>query len=302
MSSGTLPMAGRVAVVTGGTSGIGLEIVRGLAVRGARTVLVGRGGEPRVRAVAEAVRRTSGNPQVEGVAVADLATRAGWTSVAEELLTRLPAIHVLVNNAGAIFSRREVTADGIERTLALNVLAPLALTSLLQDRLRASAPARVVNVASAAHLGYNVELNDLQSAVHYRGYGAYGHSKLDLILLSRELALRFGGTGVTVNAVHPGFVRSGFGRNNRGGTGAAIRIAALLFGKSPRSGAKTPLRVACDPDVVHHSGEYFSGGHIAMGSAASRDLSSARRLYETCRALAGIPEIPLPPPWNPSTG
>jgi len=287
------PMKGRVAVVTGGTSGIGLEIVRGLAIRGAHTVVVGRGAE-RVARIAEEVRARTGNPDIEGVSVADLSVRSSWPALARELDRHLPAIHVLIHNAGAMYVRRETTVDGFERTFALNVLAPLALTAFLQDRLRSSAPARVVNVASAAHQGNSLDLDDLQSAGGYSGFRVYGRSKLELILLSRELARRFAGTGVTVNALHPGFVRSGFARNNRGGTAAVIRAMALLFGTSPRSGAKTPLRVASDADLEHVSGEYFSGGHVATGSSASRDLSAARKLYERCLPLSGAPEIPLP--------
>jgi NAD(P)-dependent dehydrogenase (short-subunit alcohol dehydrogenase family) len=268
-------MQGRVAVVTGGTS-----------------------GAQRSLQVADALRRSSGNSQVEAIGVDDLSTRAGWTAVSEELLRRLPKIHVLVNNAGAVYFRREVTVDGFERTFALNVLAPLALTVLLQERLRNSAPARVVNVSSAAHEGHSLDLRDLQSHHRYSGFQAYGRSKLELILLSRELALRFAGTGVTVNSLHPGFIRSGWARNNRGGAAATIRFFALLFGKSPRNGAKTPLRVAGDPDLDYVSGEYFSHGHVVTGSRASRDLSSARRLYEACLPLTGGPDIPLPTAFN----
>ncbi len=294
MEAPTPTMRGRVAVVTGGTSGVGLEIVRGLALRGAHAVIVGRGAG-RVSQVVEELRRTTGNPEVEGVPVDDLALRSRWPVVAAQLLRRLPAIHVLVNNAGAVYFHREMTSEGDERTFALNVLAPLALISLLQDRLRASAPARIVNIASAAHFGHSLDLSDLQSANHYRGFDAYGRSKLELMLLTRELALRFAGSGVVVNCVHPGFIRSGFGRNNRGAGAAAVRIASIMFGKSPRTGAKTPLKVAGDFAYGSVSGEYFSGGRIVTGSNASRDLSGARRLYEACLPLTGAPDIPLPP-------
>jgi NAD(P)-dependent dehydrogenase (short-subunit alcohol dehydrogenase family) len=293
MTVGSGPLQGRVAVVTGGTSGIGLEIVQGLAVRGAHTVLVGRGTQ-RVEAVASRVRSITGNPEVEGVAVDDLRLRASWSTLSTELHRRLPLLHILVNNAGALFTRRATTADGFEQTFALNVLAPLALTAFLQDRLRGSAPARVVNVASAAHLGHSVNLSDLQSTRSYHGFRTYGESKLELILLSRELATRFAGTGVTVNSVHPGFVRSGFGRNNRGGSGAVIAALAFLFGKSARSGAKTPLRVAADPDLEHLSGEYFSSGHVAASSAAARDADMASKLYALCLPMTGAPDVPLP--------
>jgi NAD(P)-dependent dehydrogenase (short-subunit alcohol dehydrogenase family) len=294
------PLEGRVAVVTGGTSGIGLEIVRGLASQGARTLLIGRGAA-RVEQIAEELRRSIGHPDIEGIAVADLAVRGSWSDVAAEVARRTPRVHILVNNAGAVFTDRAVTVDGLERTFALNVLAPLALTTRLAGALCAAAPARVVNVASAAHMGYHVDLEDLQSLVAYSGFRTYGHSKLELILLSRELALRFAGSGVTVNSVHPGFVRSGFGLNNRGGLALAIRVLGALAGRSPRRGATTPLLVATDPALEHVSGEYFSGGHVATGSSESRDLVMARQLYERCCLLAGVPEIPRPPALRPAT-
>jgi NAD(P)-dependent dehydrogenase (short-subunit alcohol dehydrogenase family) len=286
-------MRGRVVVVTGGTSGIGLEIVRGLAIRGAHAVVVGR-GPGRAEAVADEMRRSTGNPDVEAVEVTDLGARAEWSHLAQELRRRLSALHVLVNNAGAYYARRETTEDGLERSFALNVLAPLALTTLLQDRLRSSAPARVVNVASAAHEGHDVHLDDLQGVREYHGYGAYGRSKLELILLTRELARRFAGTGVTVNSVHPGFVRSGFGLNNGGGTAFLLRTLALVMGKSPRRGAVLPIRLASDPELANVSGAYFSRSGEVSGSPASRDLAMARRLYDACLPVAELPEIPLP--------
>lgn len=284
-------VAAPAAIVTGATSGIGLEIARGLATRGIRTVLVGRGVE-RVADVARSIRHATGNPSVESLGVRDLALRSEVRALAHESLERFPKIGMLVNNAGAMYVRRELTSEGTERTLALNVLAPFLLTALLVPRLIESRPARVVNIASAAHRGNSVRFEDLQGTGRYRGFGAYGKSKLELILLTREFARRLAGTGVTVNAVHPGFVRSGFGRNNRGGTAATIRAFAVLFGKTPRQGAETPLFVATDPTVAAASGQYFTNGHASPGSAESRKMSDARRLYEICRDLTGAPEIP----------
>lgn len=295
----TSSMQGRVVVITGATSGIGLATARGIAAAGAQTVLVGRGVE-RTANIAREVARSSGNPSVEGVGVEDLALRDEWSRLSRELCERFPAIHVLVNNAGAYFARREITRDGIERTFALNVLAPLALTTLLADRLRSSAPARVVNVASAAHAGNVVDLGDLEGVRGYGGYRAYGRSKLELILLTRELARRFGGTGVTVNALHPGFIRSGFGQNNGGGTAFAIRLAGWVGAKSLERGAMTPVRLACDPDLANVSGEYFVDGKVASGSAASRDLEVAKELYEACLPLLKLPAMPEPLPRPPT--
>lgn len=298
-------LAGRVAVVTGATSGIGREVAERLAALGARTVIVGRGAS-RVAGVAEEIARATGNLTVESVAVDDLAVLAEARRVAETLLQRYPALHVLVNNAGAFYRRREVTSEGIERTLALNVLSPFLLTSLLAGRLVESAPARVVNVSSAAHRGYSVDFDDLQGSQRYAGYRAYGQSKLELLLLTREFARRLEGTGVLVNAVHPGFVRSGFGQNNGGGTAVAIRILSALFGRSVRRGAETPLYVASDPAVARISGEYFSDLRVDGSSPQSRDMAVALRLYDLCREWTGVPEIPAPaerhppPPLTPS--
>jgi NAD(P)-dependent dehydrogenase (short-subunit alcohol dehydrogenase family) len=288
--SGATP-AERVAVVTGATSGIGRAIAEGLARQGFRTVVVGRGAG-RAESVSAEIARESQNPRVDWLSVDDLALQSVTRALGAELRRRYPAIHVLVNNAGAFFAQREVTTEGVERTFALNVLAPLALTLDLAPALRAAAPARVVNVASAAHVGAHVPLNDLESQDHYRGFRTYSRSKLELILLTRELARRFSGTGVTVTAVHPGFVSSGFGMNNRGAARAAMWVASRLFGKRPQRGARTPLMAASDPQFENATGVYLSGERIVAGSAPSRDMRMARRLYDACAVYLRIPTPP----------
>jgi retinol dehydrogenase 14 len=276
----------RVAVITGGTSGIGKEIARGLASQGWVTGVVGR-TVARASEAATELSRATGNPRVDAIVGGDLAVQADVRALAAQLLANYPAIHVLVNNAGAYFARREVTPDGLERTFALNVLAPFLLTALLTDRLKSSAPSRVVNISSAAHRGQSVNFADLQAAQNFAGFDAYGTSKLELILLSREFARRLAGTGVTVNAVHPGFVASGFGQNNGGSTAAGIRFAALLFGKSARRGAKGPIFLATDASVASTTGQYFSGRRQVAGSAASTDRQDAARLFAACAELTG---------------
>lgn len=278
------------AVVTGATSGIGREIARRLAVEGRRTVVVGRGSE-RTATVAQSLREETRNPSVDAVAVTDLAVLSEVRALARELLDRYSRIDLLVNNAGAVFLRREVTSEGLERTFALNVLSPFLLSSLLSERMVTSSPARIVNVASAAHRGYSVDFDDLQGTRTYRGFAAYGRSKLELILLTREFARRLGGTGVSTNAVHPGFVRTGFGQNNGRVAAGTIRVLARLFGKSVHRGAVTPYFVATDPSVGGTSGEYFSNRQVSAGSVQSRDAASARRLYEVCRELTRAPEL-----------
>lgn len=277
---------GRVAIVTGGTSGLGREIALGLARRGATTVIVGRGSE-RVADVAEQISRESGAEHVEGVPVVDLAVRAQQRAVGDELLRRYPRIHLLVNNAGGLFARRQTTADGLERTFALNVLAPFTLTQRLAPRMRESGPSRVVNISSAAHRGARLDFSDLQGERHHSGWSAYGRSKLALLLLTREFARRFGPAGPTVNAVHPGFVRTRFAQNNGGLMAAGVRFAAWIGGRSVSAGADTPLYVATDPSLAAVSGEYFADRKLARASSASYDSEAARRLFEVCAELAG---------------
>jgi NAD(P)-dependent dehydrogenase (short-subunit alcohol dehydrogenase family) len=207
--------------------------------------------------------------------------------LAAAVLGRYPAVHVLVNNAGGYFRRRDVTGDGLERTFALNVMAPYLLTTLLAPRLVASAPARVVNVASAAHHGARVDAADLQFSRRYAGYRAYGASKLELIWLTREFARRLQGSGVTVNAVHPGYVRSGFGLNNGGGTAFAMRILGRLFGKSVVRGAETPVYAASAPELASVTGSYLSNRKLNPGSQESQDLAKARAFFDECARISG---------------
>ncbi|MGI0130151.1 MAG: SDR family NAD(P)-dependent oxidoreductase [Thermoplasmata archaeon] len=280
----------RVALVTGATSGIGREVSRRLAALGWTTVVIGR-GQDRASEVAARIAASTGNPRVEALSVADLALRSDVRSLVSSIHARYPRVHLLVNNAGAYFARREVSADGLERTFALNVLAPFALTVGLADRLRASAPSTVVQVTSAAHRGARVDLADLQSASRYRGYRQYGRSKLELLLLTRELARRFAGSGVTVNAVHPGFIRSAFGENTPGGARIGFRLAKFLFARSVGTGARNIVHVATDPAAAALTGEYYSGERRARASTASYDVEVARKLFEACQMLATAPDL-----------
>lgn len=220
-------MAGRVCVVTGASSGIGYETALGLARRGARVALVcrdparGEAARESIAAAAEAPRA----PAPELV-LADLAEQTQVRAAAGELLERLPALHVLVNNAGAINARRAETVDGIEVTLALNHLAPCLLTGLLLDRLASSAPACVVTVSSDAHRSGCVDFDDLGGRDHHRMGGAYAQSKQANVRFTAELARRTAHRGITASCLHPGFVRSRFARSN----GPLGVIAAALTG------------------------------------------------------------------------
>ena len=277
-------LTGKVAVVTGATSGIGRWIAIFLAHRGAATVIVGRSLE-RTEAVAKDIAGGTGNPEIYAAPVTDLALRSETARIATSLLDRFPQIHILVNNAGGYFHRREVTAEGLERTFALNVLSPFLLTRLLLPRLVSGAPSRVVMVASAAHRGNRVDLGDLQGERRYRGYRAYGRSKLELILLARELARRLRQQNVTVNAVHPGFVASGFGKNNHGAIGATIGFLSHAFGRSVRDAGNDVAYIASSPDFDSVSGVYFSRRTIRPGASASHDPETGGKLFEACERL-----------------
>jgi len=280
-----LPLKGKVAVVTGATSGIGRWVAQGLAEQGATTVVVGR-AETRAVAVAAEISTATGNSEVYPMTVTDLALRAEASRLAGLLLDRYPRIHILVQNAGAYFHRREVTSEGLERTFALNVLAPFVLTQRLLPRLVDSSPARVVMVASEAHRGHDVELGNLQLDHDYAGFRAYGRSKLELILLAREFARRLHDHPVTVNAIHPGFVASGFGQNNGGAVGFGIGLAARLFGRRPRKAGGDIVYLASDPGLEKVTGAYFKRRHEHPGSAQSCDMVAALHVYEACSLLA----------------
>jgi NAD(P)-dependent dehydrogenase (short-subunit alcohol dehydrogenase family) len=283
----------RLAVVTGGDSGLGFAIAMALASRGLDLVLVARNAG-RLSAAAEAIRGAVPGATVEELLTTDLASPAEVQRVAETIAREHPRVDLLVNNAGGIFARRDVSPEGVERTFALNVLAPFALTYRLAGPLLAAPHARVVNVASAAHRGHRLPMDDLLGERRYSGWRAYGRSKLALILLSREFARRWAGSSVMVFAVHPGFVRTRFGLNNPGALGLGFRVALALFAIGPRRGAETPVFVATDPSLEGYTGLYFARRRVRLGSGRSRDGELGQRLFERCRELTGLASVSLP--------
>jgi NAD(P)-dependent dehydrogenase (short-subunit alcohol dehydrogenase family) len=271
---------GRTVVVTGANSGVGRATATALASAGARVVITARSRSRGEEALAD-IGRSSGSDQVELV-VFDLADLASVREGAAELLDGDRPIHVLVNNAGLVLSERSETVDGFETTFAVNHLGPFLLTRLLTDRLVASAPARVVNVASTAHRSARrgLDFDDLQSSRHYRGMQAYGRSKLANILFTDELARRLSGTGVTANSLHPGTVATGYARDGDASGFLAFGIKVIRpFILTPEQGARTSVYLASSPEVAEVTGRYFVKCRPRVPSAAARDQSAAALLW-----------------------
>ena len=289
-------MDGRVAVVTGANSGIGRETALGLARAGATTVLACR--DPgRAEAAAEEVRRRSGSADVHVVRL-DLADLKTVGDAAEEIVGRWDRLDVLVNNAGGIWSTRQVTAQGFEQTFGVNHLGHFFLTRLLLARLRESAPSRIVNLSSVGHhmAQMGMRFGDLQTEGRYVSLAVYARSKLANLLFTRELARRLQGTGVTANAAHPGPVRSGFGMDGdlRGIEGLGNRVVRL-FEISAEAGARTSLYLATSPDVAERSGGYYVRSKPGHMSRPARSDAAAERLWQVSEELLAGAGFPVPP-------
>jgi len=277
-------MQDKVVVMTGATSGIGRIAAGELAAQGARLVLVAR---DQVRADATLAQLRERGPKAHRAHIADLSRLADIKRVGAEIAASEPRIDVLINNAGNVFGKRELTGDGLERTFATNHVAYFLLTQALRERLIAAAPARIVMTASAAHKGRSLDFDDLQFAKGYRPQSAYGRSKLCNILFTRELARRLAGTGVTANCLHPGFVRTNLGQRGGGVFGGLVRLA-MLFAGSPERGARTIVYLAGSPEVAQVSGGYFADCRPATPSAQAQDDSVAARLWNETERLAAI--------------
>lgn len=271
-------MQGRIVVVTGGTGGIGLVAAERLAAEGARLVLVGR-DRRRGEAAAARVRGAE-------LCYADLSLMAEVRRIAATLAA-LPRIDVLLLNAGAIFARREVTVEGLERTFALNHMHYFLLANLLSGKLKASAPSRILLVASEAHRGARLDFDDLQSAQRYGAWPAYRRSKLCNILFARELARRLEGSGVTANALHPGFVATGFGARNPPLFRAALGLAKRVMAVDPEAGARSLVELARAPALATTSGRYFDKGVERRPSPEAEDDAASRVLWEKSERIAG---------------
>jgi NAD(P)-dependent dehydrogenase (short-subunit alcohol dehydrogenase family) len=280
-------MQDKICIVTGANSGIGKVTARELAKMGAAVVMVCRNQERGKTAQAE-IKAASRNDSVD-LMLADLSSQAAIRQLAQSFKEKYQQCDVLVNNAGALFMQRQLSKDGLEMTFALNHLGYFLLTNLLLDVIKASAPARIVNVSSEAHRGRKINFDDLQGEQSYSGYNAYGQSKLANILFTYELARRLEGSGVTVNCMHPGFVSSNFAKNN----GLLARVALTLlrpFARSPKKGAETAVYLASSPQVEGISSSYFIDKQEATSSPESYDEAVAQRLWQVSMELTGLTE------------
>jgi NAD(P)-dependent dehydrogenase (short-subunit alcohol dehydrogenase family) len=285
-------MQGKTVVATGATSGIGAVAVVELARMGARVVFIARDAKRAEATLAELEAVAPGRGH--RAHIADLSLVAEARRVGGEIAAGEARVDVLINNAGAIFSGRRITAEGLEMTFALNHMAYFTLTGCLRERLVGSAPARVVSTASAAHAGARLDFDDLQCARDYSGMRAYRRSKLANILFTRELARRLAGTGVAANCLHPGLVASRFG-DAAGGWTAPLFSFVKRFAISPAEGADTIVYLASSPDAAMASGKYFAKRKVQTPSRAARDDAAAAKLWAKSEAIAAKLASPLSP-------
>jgi NAD(P)-dependent dehydrogenase (short-subunit alcohol dehydrogenase family) len=279
-------MRGKTCVITGATSGIGQAAAEALAALGARIIVVARSRDRGISTLAKL--RTIAPDAAHGAYYGDLSRTADMKRIAAEISHAVPRLDVLVNNAGALFSFRQITVDGLEQTFALNHLSYFVLTHGLRERLLAAAPARVINTASAVHKRSRLNFDDLQNEHDYNGVDAYGQSKLCNVLFTRELARRLAGTRVTANALHPGLVASRFGDHSGGVVSPIFGIIKRLFGVSAERGARSIVFLASSPDVAEISGSYFEKCRPVLPGRQAESDDDARRLWAETETLTGI--------------
>jgi NAD(P)-dependent dehydrogenase (short-subunit alcohol dehydrogenase family) len=275
----------KVCMVTGGTSGMGLATCRALASAGADLIVVGRNREKCQRIIKE-LKETTGNPKINYL-LADLSEMKAVRKLSREFHTKYDKLHVLVNNAGGFFLKRELTAEGLEKTFALNHLGHFLLTNLLLDIIKKSAPARIVNVSSWEHFRAKYDNTNLQGEKEYFCWDAYNRSKLYNILFTYELDRRLGGQNITVNTVHPGWVKTAIGKNN----GVLAKIALPLMqlkAISVEDGAKPCIYLCTSPDVHGVSGQYYDKMVCAKSSDESCNVENARDLWGISEKLSGL--------------
>jgi NAD(P)-dependent dehydrogenase (short-subunit alcohol dehydrogenase family) len=288
-----MTMQGRICLITGGTNGIGKSTAQGLARLGATVVIVGRDVQKTAQ-VTEEIRSATGNENVDSL-LADLSSQQAVRRLASDFKRKYSQLHVLLNNAGGTFTARQLSVDGIEMTFALNHLAYFLLTNLLLDTLKTSAPARIINVSSDAHSGGKIDFDNLQGERSYSSFGPYGNSKLANILFTTELARRLEGTDVTVNALHPGFTSTGFGKNNPGFFMKIMGVVVPLMARSPEKGAATSIYLASSPEVQSITGKYFVDCKVTQPAPQAADMAVARQLWDVSAEMVhladAVPEV-----------
>jgi NAD(P)-dependent dehydrogenase (short-subunit alcohol dehydrogenase family) len=278
-------MQGKVCLVTGSSSGIGKVTARELAREGARVVMVCR-NRAKGEAAQTEIRTASGNDQVDLV-IADLTSLAEVRHAAAEINEKYPRLHILIHNAGGVNGVRRVSPDGLEATFVANYLAPFLLTEQLLDVIKASAPARIINVSSMAHQGGKIDFADLQGERRYSTWKAYSQAKLALVLFTYELARQLEGSGVTVNALHPGVIASNFDQ----GMGPFARFGWKLmspFLSGVERGAQTTLYLAASPEIEEKSGKYFVKRREVQSSQVSYDEALRQRLWQVSEELVRL--------------
>ena len=280
-------LRGRICVVTGSTSGLGKETAVGLAKLGATLVLVCRDRERGERVRREIEDRT-GNRDTE-LAIADLSDPASIHDVAREIILRHPAVHVLVNQAGLVTNRREVTPGGLERMFAVNHLAYFALANRLRPALEAGAPSRIINVGGGIQAAGDIHFDDLQAERRFGWFRQLAQSKLGNVLFTYEMARRLDGTGVTVNCVDPGGVRTSLGKNTGGLPRLLMSVFRPLFATA-EAGAEPSIWLASAPELEGVTGRYFQKKKQAKSSPRSYDEDLAARLWDVSAKLALLPE------------
>lgn len=271
-------MTGKVCLVTGGTSGIGRVTARVLAERGAEVIVVGRDAA-RARATAEEIFSITGRRV--STMLADLSSLEETRRLAEQVRVGFPKVDVLINNAGNLFTTREVTPEGHERTWVLNHLSPLLLALELLPALKAAAPSRIINVNSDAHAWGSVDLTEMRDAPRFRGLKAYANAKLASMMATFALARRLEGTGVTVNCLHPGFVSTGIGKEMSGAMRFLQNVLLEPLRISPEKGALTTLHLACAPELAGVTGGYFvKCQQRRPGCAIASEVAAQERVWE----------------------
>ena len=278
-------MNGKICLITGGTNGIGKSTALELARMGANVTIVGRNAQ-KTSQVVEEIRSATGNMKVDSL-LADLSSQQDVRQLADEFRSKHSQLHVMINNAGGVFMKRQISIDSIEMTFAVNHLAGFLLTNLLLDMIKTSGHARIINVSSDAHASGNIEFDNLQGERNYSPK-AYNNSKLANILFTTELARRLQGTDVTVNSLHPGLVSTGLAKNN--GKFMAFLISTLMpiVGRSAAKGAETSVYLASSPDVEGIMGKYFYNSHPIPAAPQANDVMIAEKLWNVSAEMVQL--------------